>query len=226
MGEVVDVTIADALANQRRCVQVGAAAFSEALKRWMSVSIADGAPNAPYRRWWLFDPGGNATEFVYVSEAALYRVGTHGERSAEYLDTLRDVAAMLKHFPVIWIDASSGNGLSVKHRPLDEAERSLKERYRAQLLEALAQIYDARYYGGYSFMNEWAMVISSDVDEPPDRVCVHIAPRPVPGQPFTTGNSEELDWKGEDANPILAASRLSTGRFRLYFPPFPAQPRR
>lgn len=216
MGEVVDLLVADALSTRRRLVEAGAAAMAAALERWMNVSNATGAPYSPFRRWWVFDPNGTASEFVYVSEAALYRIGSHGANSNNYLDTWRDIAAMLKQFPTVWIDAAGATELSVKHRPLDESERNLKERYRARLLSDLARIYGAQYYGGFSFMTNGLMVISTDADEPPDRVRVHIAPRPVPGQQYAVGVTEDLDWNGADSNSASAASSLSLGPFHDY----------
>ncbi|HTV91642.1 MAG TPA: hypothetical protein VMG98_02905 [Verrucomicrobiae bacterium] len=216
MGEVVDLLVADALSTRRRFVEAGAAAMTETLKRWMDVSDAAGAPSSPFRRWWVFEPGSNASEFVYASEAALYRIGSHGTRACDYLDTWRDIATMLKRFPTVWIDIAGATELSIKHRPLDESERNLKEQYRARLLNELARIYGAQYYGGYSFMANGLMVISTDADEPPDRVRVHIAPRPGLGQQYTAGVAEDLDWTGDDANPAGAATGLSIGAFRSY----------
>lgn len=103
---------------------------------------------------------------------------------------------------------------------LTQDTRAEKEAYRTTLLGALAQHCGGEYYGGYHFMTDWTMLLSSEADDPSeDIVRVHIAPKAMPGE-MVRGTHEDLRWRSADGDPALAASRLSIGRFRRFYPPF------
>lgn len=106
-------------------------------------------------------------------------------------------------------------------KTLTPAERAQREYYRSTILGHLAAHCSGQYYGGHHVMTGWTMLLSSDAHDPDfETVRVMIAPRPMPGEAEVAGTHEDLKWRGEHRDAALAASRVSIGRFRRYYPPF------
>lgn len=95
-----------------------------------------------------------------------------------------------------------------------------ERQYREHFLRTLDEIYQTHTEGSANAIFHGVTVFFTPSETRLNGLVVNFGPAPVPGGPPTHGESIELDWEAEDADPSLAARRLANGPLRKFFRPF------
>lgn len=126
-GDIVERALFTAQEKQFETIGAGREAFEMALKGWSGYAGVAGAPEANLPGWWIFSADNEAQRFAYISDAALFRIGRHGDRGLEYLAAFPEIPMRMRVDSVIYIDVGAEPHVVLVDSPFEPNPEPVEE---------------------------------------------------------------------------------------------------